>query len=225
VFEPIIASRPREQEPRLASSGAAIAGHAVCLLALAWATLHSKPPARPVPPPLVLAWPDQTTTTAQTLPPRPDRAPWPDGLAWRIPVESPIDSPSIDAGTRFDPAEWLRGRDVETSIALSGAGPDSGIAPFSDEPPALLTAPRPAYPELLRAAGIAGRVVVETVIDTSGRAEPGSVVVVASTNPGFDAPARASVSGATFRPARLRGHSVRVRVRVPIVFTLAPAGR
>ena len=90
-----------------------------------------------------------------------------------------------------------------------------------EEPPALLAAGVPRYPDLLRAAGITGRVVMEIVIDTLGRAEPGSAVVVQSANPGFDDPARRYILGARFRPARVHGRAVRVLVRVPIDFRLA----
>ena len=82
--------------------------------------------------------------------------------------------------------------------------------------PLLLAGPTPRYPEALRRAGIAGRVIVETVVDTLGRAEPGSMVVVAAPHPGFVAPARDYVLRALFRPARVHGRAVRVLVRVPI---------
>ena len=52
--------------------------------------------------------------------------------------------------------------------------------------------PPPAYPELLRAAGIEGRVVLQVVIDTLGRAEP-AARVFESSNPGFDGAALAYV--------------------------------
>src|SRR5207247_10879000 len=94
-------------------------------------------------------------------------------------------------------------------------------APLVEEPRARLSAPPPAYPEPLRRAGIAGRVVVETVIDTLGRAEPRSLVVVESPNPGFATPARDYVLRALFRPGRMHGRAVRVLVRVPIEFRLA----
>lgn len=44
----------------------------------------------------------------------------------------------------------------------------------------------PPYPELLRKAGIAGHVLVQVIIDISGRAEPTSVPIVQSSNPGVD---------------------------------------
>jgi len=75
---------------------------------------------------------------------------------------------------------------------------------------------------VLRAAGIEGRVVLQVVIDTLGRAER-AAAVVESSNRGFDAAALAYVRGALFRPGRVRGRAVRVLIRLPIAFTLQGA--
>jgi TonB family protein len=73
---------------------------------------------------------------------------------------------------------------------------------------------------LLR-AGTVGTVVVQVVIDTLGRAEPGSVVLQ-SSHAGFEPAARAYVLGAVFRPGRTHGQAVRVLVRLPVDFRLKP---
>jgi TonB family protein len=86
--------------------------------------------------------------------------------------------------------------------------------------PELLAAPTPVYPPLLRAAGVQGQVMVSAVVDTLGQAENGSVRIVLSDNPGFDAAALATVRAARFRPARIYGRAVRVLVQVPVVFRL-----
>src|SRR2546423_15220663 len=78
-----------------------------------------------------------------------------------------------------------------------------------------------SYPDVLRRTGTTGTVTVQLVIDTLGRAEPGSLVLQ-SSHPGFEAAARAYVLGALFRPGRMRGRAVRVLVRLPISFTLRP---
>jgi hypothetical protein len=62
---------------------------------------------------------------------------------------------------------------------------------------------------------------VQLVIDTLGRAEPGSLVLQ-SSHPGFEGAARAYVLDALFRPGRTHGRAVRVLVRLPISFTLRP---
>ncbi len=105
---------------------------------------------------------------------------------------------------------------------LGGADGDIVDPVLTDEPPVLLSAPVPAYPPLLRQAGIQGWVTVQTVIDTLGRAEPVSLRVVTSPNPGFDRPALDCVRRALFRPGRVHGRAVRVLVSLPLHFTLRP---
>ena len=101
----------------------------------------------------------------------------------------------------------------------SGAWADTVYAEADvDEKPELLSSPPAEYPWILRRAGIQGTVVVRVVIDTLGRMEPGSPRVVSSSNPAFDEPALKVVREAVFRPARVHGRAVRVRVRVPIAF-------
>jgi len=62
--------------------------------------------------------------------------------------------------------------------------------------------------------------VLEAVVDTVGHVEPGSIVVVSAAHPGFVAGARQAVAATLFRPAMVRGRAVRVRVRIPMEFTL-----
>lgn len=113
------------------------------------------------------------------------------------------------------------------SVASSDSGsplaPPAGVVSVAlvQEAPELLVAPPPAYPPLLRAAGVQGQVIVAAVVDTSGLVEAGSVRIVLSDNPGFDAAAMATVRAARFRPARMYGRAVRVLVQVPVVFRLS----
>lgn len=89
-----------------------------------------------------------------------------------------------------------------------------------EERPEILSGPAIQYPALLREAGVTGRVVVQAIIDSTGRAEPASLRVLQSPNPGFDQSARNYVLGAQFRPARVHGRAVRVLVNLPIDFNL-----
>ena len=89
-----------------------------------------------------------------------------------------------------------------------------------DERPEILSRPPLFYPPLLRHAGVQGRVIVQAVIDTLGRAEPRSLKITQRPNPGFEQSARDYVLHAVFRPARLTGRAVRVLVRIPIDYTI-----
>jgi len=85
-----------------------------------------------------------------------------------------------------------------------------------DERPMFLSGPPLEYPNLLRQAGIQGRVLVRAIIDTTGRAEPASVQVIESPHPGLNQVARNFVLQAHFRHGRFRGRAVRVLITFPV---------
>jgi TonB family protein len=89
-----------------------------------------------------------------------------------------------------------------------------------EERPVIISGPQLNYPDLLRHAGVQGRVLVQAIIDTSGRAEPQSVKIIQSPNPGLDQPAKNYVLRALFRPARVHGRAVRVLLNLPIDFKI-----
>jgi TonB family protein len=90
----------------------------------------------------------------------------------------------------------------------------------TEEHAEVLTGPLPVYPDLLRQAGVQGRVVLEAVVDTTGRVLAPSILVVSRTNPGFVAPARQALLATLFRPAMVGGKPVRMRVRIPYEFAI-----
>lgn len=100
----------------------------------------------------------------------------------------------------------------------AGAGPM--WSPFAETTPEVLSGPLPRYPDLLRQAGIQGRVVLEATVDTTGRAERASIFVAEATNPAFIGPATDALLATLFRPGRVNGQGVRVRVRIPYEFTI-----
>jgi TonB family protein len=89
-----------------------------------------------------------------------------------------------------------------------------------DERAEIVSAPQLDYPPALRHAGLQGRVTVQAVIDTLGRAEPASLKVIARPSTAFDQSARAYVLQAVFRPARVKGRAVRVLIRVPVDYRI-----
>lgn len=76
------------------------------------------------------------------------------------------------------------------------------------------------YPDSLRNSGIGGAVLVRAILDTLGRPESASVRVLTSPDSALDAPARASILGSVFSPARtgVDHHPVRVRLDLRVVF-------
>jgi len=98
-----------------------------------------------------------------------------------------------------------------------GSG-DVSTESMVDERPVFLSGPPLRYPPLLRQAGIEGHVLVRAIIDTTGRAEPASVLVIDSPHPGFNEAARNALLQARFRGGRFRGRAVRVLITFPVDF-------
>ncbi|MCH8937078.1 MAG: TonB family protein [Gemmatimonadetes bacterium] len=87
--------------------------------------------------------------------------------------------------------------------------------------PERISGPFPRYPEMLRQAGIEGRVLLEFVIKQDGTVDSSSLSVLESTNRAFEGPARAVIEGSLYTPGEVDGGPVRVLVSQQIGFTLA----
>ncbi len=137
------------------------------------------------------------------------------------PTEIPTNIPPVNLQEKFDPKDYS-GSGVEggTANGMVPTGNEVFMEAIVEEKPSVLSAPPPPYPELLRQAGIKGRVLIQAVIDTTGRAELNSVKIIQSPNPGFDQPSRTWIQHALFRPARVHGRAVRVLVQVPLDYTI-----
>lgn len=224
MFEILVASgtAPITRRPRWRTGGlAALLAHALLVWAVVGIT-NGRALADPSPVSgiLIAPWPSPSSTPSVALPvwggegEEALRLPDPPGEV-RTTIEP------VDLGVRFDPK--LSARAIGGMASPGGGVPASGgvwPAGLVEELPVLLAGPQLAYPEPLRRAGIAGQVVVEAVIDSTGRVESGSLRVVQTTNDGFASAAKEYVLRALFRPARLRGRPVRVLIRLPVEFRI-----
>jgi TonB family protein len=134
--------------------------------------------------------------------------------------------------TLFRPAR-VRGRVVQVAIDVPVEFSHAAQPPVTlhiagdvygeddvEERPHFIAGPPVTYPAQLLLAGISGRVVVEAVIDTTGRVEEGSIRVIESTDPRFSEAAKSYAGGARFAPGRVAGRAVRVRFQIPVDFRL-----
>jgi protein TonB len=76
----------------------------------------------------------------------------------------------------------------------------------------------PEYPKALKRAHISGTVMAQFVVDTTGRADPSTIVVLRSTHPLFALAVRDAIVKGTFNPATIAGHRVRQLVQEPFGF-------
>lgn len=116
------------------------------------------------------------------------------------------------------------GGGVTARNSIDGAGSSPATVMSSDQvdrqAAALPGTLAPHYPEALRTEGVEGTVVARFVVDTAGRAEPASFVVVGSANPLFASAVETALLRARFRPAESSRVRVRQLVEQSFVFTL-----
>ena len=134
--------------------------------------------------------------------------------------------------TLFRPAR-VRGHVVQTQIDVpvefsAAASPPVTLHVRGDvytvedleERPHLTSGPVLRYPAALLLSRVSGRVVVEAVIDSTGRAQDGTLRVVESSDARFNQAAKDYVQAARFTPGRIAGRAVRVRLEIPVEFKL-----
>jgi TonB family protein len=86
--------------------------------------------------------------------------------------------------------------------------------------PIKIGGPHPIYPPALLRAHIAGEVLFQFYVDTTGHAEMRSLRLVSSTNPQFALACRSALPQWTFVPAVFDGKKVRELVQQPFTFAL-----
>jgi TonB family protein len=79
---------------------------------------------------------------------------------------------------------------------------------------------KPRYPESLRQAAIDGHVLVQFKVDTLGRIDPASIMILSSTHELFSHAVREALGGFQFRPAEVNGHRVIALAQMPFEFTI-----
>ena len=231
MFETLIESNKKGgQAGGLASGVFSVVVHAVLVSAAVYATLQAGEAVeedRQVDITLQVQQQKQAEQKQEEAAPVPQQVKGFQTLA--IPTSIPVDIPPPSAQA-FNPADFS-GVGVEGGIAR-GAQEERAVIrqdqPYLEavveERPERISSPPARYPDILRQAGIEGRVLIEVVIDTTGHAERGTIRVLSSTHQLFEGPAREVVQGSLFSPGRIQGRAVRVRVQVPINFTIARAG-
>ncbi|MDE3217499.1 MAG: M56 family metallopeptidase, partial [Gemmatimonadota bacterium] len=103
---------------------------------------------------------------------------------------------------------------------------DGTFFPFQVDKPAMLGLGNtpPAYPQLLRAAGVSGEVIVQFVVEPTGSPDMSTFKVLKSTHELFTQSVRTAVAGFRYTPALVRGTPVRELIQEPFQFTLRGAG-
>lgn len=88
----------------------------------------------------------------------------------------------------------------------------------ADKLPQAISRVPPIYPLALKRSGQQGEVVLEFVVDESGKVS--EAAVVRSDHPAFEEPALEALQKWKFKPGSAKGKPVAVKIRVPIVFNV-----
>jgi len=91
------------------------------------------------------------------------------------------------------------------------------VSPKVDEAPAPVRTPAPEYPATLRDSKISGIVSVVLVVNEAG--EVIAAEIGKSTHDDFNAPALEAIRRWKFKPAKLSGNAVKVKVTIPVRFS------
>jgi protein TonB len=179
--------------------------------------------------PIYITPPRVPDRPAESRPSLPRRGPTENWMPRTIDVPQfvPESIPPIEVGPALPPDEVvIGGPGVSTASPIGGgsslgAGGSAVDEHLVDRAPRLLGAAlEPSYPASLRAAGVQGRVVVQFVVDTLGRAELGDLQVLETPHPLFVDAVRSALARYRFSVGEAAGRKVRTRVQIPFEFTL-----
>ena len=144
------------------------------------------------------------------------------------PVEIPDVIPDIDLSKKVTDEADFSGKGVAGGVAK---GKEGGAVVQSDQPyfefqveKPVVPAPgsiSPRYPDMLRQAGVEGEVLAQFVVDTTGRAESGSLKILKSSHDMFVQSVKNALPQMKFIPAEVGGRKVKQLVQQPFTFSIS----
>ena len=144
------------------------------------------------------------------------------------PVEIPDVIPDIDLSKKVTDEADFSGKGVAGGVAK---GKEGGAVVQSDQPyfefqveKPVVPAPgsiSPRYPDMLRQAGVEGEVLAQFVVDTTGKAEAGSLKILKSSHDMFVQSVKNALPNMKFIPAEVGGRKVKQLVQQPFTFSIS----
>jgi protein TonB len=145
------------------------------------------------------------------------------------PVEIPDVIPDIDLSKKVTDEADFSGKGAAGGVAKGVEGgkavvqSDQPYFEFQVEKP-VVPAPgsvAPRYPDMLRQAGVEGEVLAQFVVDTTGKAEPGSLKILKSSHDMFVQSVKNALPNMKFIPAEVGGRKVKQLVQQPFTFSIS----
>jgi len=148
----------------------------------------------------------------------------------QAPVEIPDVLPDIDLSKKVTDEADFSGKGVAGGSAKGVEGGKAAPVAenqtyfeFQVEKP-VVQAPGssgPRYPDILRSAGVEGEVLAQFVVDTTGRAEKGSLKILKTSHELFAQAVQNALPNMKFIPAEVGGRRVKQLVQQPFTFAIA----
>ena len=233
MFENLIETKPKKPKT-FKTMMLSVVVHAVLISGAVYGTLQAKeaiekPKAEKVE--FVEMKKDEPPPPEDKPPPPPEivaAPPPPKGFqVLTAPIKIPDVLPEIDLSKKMTDEADFTGKGVAGGIAKGVVG---GTAPVADQTyfefqveKQVAAAPGnspPRYPDMLRSANVEGEVLVQFVVDTTGRVERGSIKILKSSHELFTSAVQSALNSMRFYPAEIGGRKVKQLVQQPFNFHL-----
>jgi protein TonB len=141
------------------------------------------------------------------------------------PIKIPDVLPDIDLSKKVTDEADFSGKGVAGGIAKGVVGapaPDQTYFEFQVEKQVAPAPgnPQPRYPDMLRSANVEGEVLVQFVVDTTGRVDMSQFKVLKSSHDLFTNSVRQVLQSSRYYAAEIGGRKVKQLVQQPFNFTL-----
>lgn len=231
MFENLIETRPRKTKTAK-TMALSVAVHAVLIGGAVYGTLEAKeaiekPKAEKVE--FVEMKKEEPPPPEKQPEPPPDIAAPPPPKGFQVlsaPIKIPDVLPEIDLSKKVTDEADFSGKGVQGGISKGVVGQavsneqtyfefqvEKQVAPAPGNP-------APRYPDMLRSANVEGEVLVQFVVDTTGRVEMPTFKVLKTSHDLFTNAVRQALTTMRFYPAEIGGRKVKQLVQQPFNFTL-----
>jgi protein TonB len=232
MFGVLLESRARRQRRR-GSMALSVATHVAVISAATLATVQGtsarqvdKPLAVRLVAPNIEPAPTQAHTTRAFAPATPAHEMWTPQIAFiDAPVAGPLPDIVIPAPGGQAPACDACSAPRGPTVVFATNPPKTAAAVeewHTNELMMRMTSRAvPRYPEALRSTGVEGNVVVQFVVDTTGRIDMASIKVLSSTHELFTNAVRDALGRFRFKAAESDGYHVRALAQMPFEFRIS----
>jgi periplasmic protein TonB len=233
MLSTLIESR-RTRSRNSGGTAASVIVHALLITLVAAVTAHASddtPATQPPPPDVVYIEPVNPISPSEPASPDLPQAPSEPTIPTivythvDVPPDIPTDIPQVNVSLPpIDPTTLIIGGPKHRAASGTGSSPSSGGSgvysawQVEKSTVPLPGNPKPIYPSMLQSARVAGEVLAQFVVDTTGRVDMSTLRAIQATDELFVQSVRRALAEWKFLPAEVEGRKVRQLVQMPLAF-------